>query len=415
MLQNWKKIYLEFPRQFWLVVGVSFIDRVGGTLLFPFFALYITQRFSVGMTQAGIILGLFSISSLVGGLVGGGLTDRFGRRNLIIFGLVFSAISTLTLGYVPDFDLLFPLAIVIGFLSDIAGPAHQAMIADLLPERQRQEGYGIMRVVGNMAWIIGPTIGGFVANRSFLALFITDAIVSSIVALLFFLFLKETKPKDVEGEEPQGLGATFAGYIQVLKDIPYVAYIGASILMGIVYIQMYNSLSVFLRDQHGLSPQGYGIILTTSAVTVIFFQFRMTRLIKTRPPFLMMAIGTIFYLIGFGMYGVVGIFGLFMAAMVVITIGEMIVVPTGSTLAANFAPAAMRGRYMAVFSFVWALPATIGPAAAGYILDNAANPNLLWFAGALLCAISALGFFGLHLWLGKRKRFSGDLRGSTAE
>ena len=68
--------------------------------------------------------------------------------------------------------VLIPLAIGIGLLSDIAGPAHGAMIADILPENKRQEGFGVLRVVGNMAWIIGPTIGGFVAGKSFLALFI---------------------------------------------------------------------------------------------------------------------------------------------------------------------------------------------------------------------------------------------------
>ena len=169
MLARLSKIYNEFPRKFWVVVGVSFIDRVGGTLLFPFFSLYITQKFNVGMTQAGMILGLFSIFGLFGGMIGGALTDRFGRRKMIIIGLVFSAVSTLTLGLVNQFATLIPLAVVIGLLSDFAGPAHDAMIADLLSEKQRQEGFGILRVVGNMAWIIGPTIGGFVAKRSFLA------------------------------------------------------------------------------------------------------------------------------------------------------------------------------------------------------------------------------------------------------
>ena len=56
---NIKKIAKEFPRKFWLVVGVSFIDHVGGTMLFPFFSLYITQKFNVGMTEAGIVLGSF--------------------------------------------------------------------------------------------------------------------------------------------------------------------------------------------------------------------------------------------------------------------------------------------------------------------------------------------------------------------
>ena len=77
------------------MVGVSFIDHVGGTMLFPFFSLYITQKFGVGMTQAGIVLGLFAISGLVGQMIGGALTDKFGRRKLIIGGLVFSALSTL--------------------------------------------------------------------------------------------------------------------------------------------------------------------------------------------------------------------------------------------------------------------------------------------------------------------------------
>ncbi|TLN09713.1 MFS transporter, partial [bacterium] len=74
MITRLQKIYREFPRKFWLVVFVSFIDRVGGTLLFPFLSLYITQRFNVGMTQAGIVLGLFSIFGLVGNMIGGALT-----------------------------------------------------------------------------------------------------------------------------------------------------------------------------------------------------------------------------------------------------------------------------------------------------------------------------------------------------
>ena len=101
---DFKKIAQEFPRKFWSVVGVSFIDRVGGTMLFPFFALYITQKFHVGMTQAGVVLGLFSVFGLVGQMIGGALTDKFGRRKLIIFGLVFSAISTLAFGFINTFS-----------------------------------------------------------------------------------------------------------------------------------------------------------------------------------------------------------------------------------------------------------------------------------------------------------------------
>jgi MFS family permease len=401
---NLKKIAREFPRKFWLVVGVSFIDHVGGTMLWPFFSLYITQKFDVGMTEAGVVLGFFSIAGLFGQMIGGALTDKFGRRKLIIFGLVFSAGSTLTLGFVNSFSALIPLAIGIGLLSDIAGPAHQAMIGDILPEHQRQEGFGIMRVIGNLAWIIGPTIGGFIAGKSYLMLFIIDAVISCIVAFLFYLLIAETKPEAHPGTKPESMFETFKGYGSVLKDYAFMAFLLASMLMGLVYQQMYNSLSVYLRDNHGIEPGGYGFLLTASAIVVILFQFSMTRLIKNRPPFKMMALGTLFYMIGFTMFGVVNVYWLFVAAVVVITIGEMIVVPTSQTLAMGFAPEEKRGRYMGMFGVTWSIPATIGPGAAGLILDNL-NPDLLWYIGGALCLVSVLAYYALHLRLGRQERF----------
>ncbi len=405
MFNRFQQIYREFPSRFWLVVGVMFIDRIGGTMLFPFFSLYITQKFEVGMTQAGIILGFFSIFGMVGSMIGGALTDKFGRRSLILFGLVFSAVTTLAFGLVKEFNMLFPLAVITGLLSDIAGPAHQAMIADILPEEQRAEGFGILRVVANMSWIIGPTIGGFIATRSFLYLFIIDAVISCLVAVLFYLLIAETRPEAHAETEGQSVLQTFVGYGAVLRDLAYMGFILASILMLLAYQQMYSALSVYLRDNHGISPQEYGFLMSTSAITVILFQFWVTRRIKRYPPFLLMAVGSLFYMLGFGLFGFVAAFWLFALNIVIVTIGEMIVVPASQALAANFAPEDMRGRYMAIFGASWGIPAIFGPAAAGMILDNL-NPNLLWYLAGILCAMAALGYYALHARLGRQKRFA---------
>ncbi|PIE41255.1 MAG: hypothetical protein CSA49_04300, partial [Gammaproteobacteria bacterium] len=171
MLQNLKNTFYEYPKQFWIVVGVSFVDRIGGAMLFPFFSLYITSKFNVGLTEAGIVLGLFSAFGLIGNMIGGALTDKFGRRKLIISGLVFSAFSMLSLGWVKEINTLYPLAVFIGLFSNMANPAHQAMVADILPEEKRIGGFGLLYVIGNLAWVIGPGIGGFIANRSYFTLF----------------------------------------------------------------------------------------------------------------------------------------------------------------------------------------------------------------------------------------------------
>jgi len=408
MFSKLSTVYNEFPSRFWMVVGVRFVDRIGGTMLFPFFSLYITEKFNVGMTQAGIILGFFSVFGMLGSMIGGALTDKFGRRSLILFGLVFSALSTLMLGVANQFWMLYPLAVLTGLLSDVAGPANQAMIADILPEKQRAEGFGILRVVGNMAWIIGPTLGGLIANQSYFYLFIIDAVISCIVAALFYKLIPETKPEAQEGEESQGVLASFVGYSVVLKDLAFVAFIFAGMLMLMAYQQMYSTLSVYLRDNHGVDPQGYGFLMSTSAITVILFQFWVTRRIKHRPPFLMMALGTLFYMVGFGLFGFVGLYWMFAANIVIVTIGEMIIMPTSQALAANFAPENMRGRYMAFFGLTWSIPSIFGPGLAGVILDNM-NPNLLWYVAGILCAIAAFAYYVLHLRLvrlGEQRRFS---------
>jgi MFS family permease len=405
MFDRIKKIYHEFPRLFWIVVAVSFIDRIGNTLLFPFFALYITQKFSVGMTQAGILLGMSSLFGLIGSTIGGALTDKFGRKQLILFGLVFSAISSLSLGLVDSLSAMYPLMIFVGLLSSVSHPAHDAMIADILPDKQRQEGFGILRVVGNLSWIIGPTIGGFLANINFFYLFLIDAVISCIVAAIIFRVIPETKPEPHAHAQSESLLQTVAGYRLVFKDLAFMGFMLAGILMLVVYQQMYGTLSVYLRDNHGISPSGYGFLMTTSAITVILFQFWVTRIIKYRPQFLMMALGTVFYMIGFTLFGVVAAYTLFAINIVIITIGEMIVMPTSQALAANFAPSAMRGRYMAIFGLSWAIPSTVGPAAAGYILDNF-NPDLLWYIGGAICALSVLAYYALHLRLGTKPQFA---------
>ncbi len=404
MFPNLKKIYYQFPVRFWIVVLASFISGVGGTLLFPFFALYITQKFNVGMTTAGIILGLFSVFGLAGGMLGGALADKFGRRVLIIAGLVLGSVSTVVLGFVNQLVVLYPLAVVIGTLDQIGGPAQNAMVADLLPEEKRQEGFGILRVVGNLAWIIGPTIGGLLANRSYFLLFVTNAVLSCAVAAIFYRFVPETKPQELEETKGQSVLQTIAGYKVALRDFAFMAFLVASILMMVVYLQAYNTLSVYLRNYHGINPQGYGFLLTSSAITVVLFQFWITHRVKRFPPFVLMGAGTILYAIGFGMFGFVSAYALFVTAVVVITFGEMIIVPTSQALTAHFAPEEMRGRYMAVYGFSWSIPAAIGPGAAGYILDHY-NPNLVWYIGGILCLVAALAFYVLHLRLGAQERF----------
>lgn len=403
MFTTMRKTFNELPGTFWTLVGASFIDRLGGALIFPFFALYITQKFHVGMTEVGTLFAFFSLSSIVGGGIGGALADKYGRKSIIIFSLIMTASTTVLMGLVDRIELFYGIAILSGILADTGGPAHQAMTADLLTPEKRSSGFAVLRVSANLAVTLGPMIGGLLAGIDYLYLFIIDAIMSTITAGLVFAFLPETKPEvpEHEKEAQPSLFQTMKGYSTVFKDLKYVWFIFVSVLMVFVYIQMNSTLSVFLRDYRDTPARYFGYILSINAAMVVVLQFFISRKISKYPALLIMAAGTILYAIGFGMYGFVYTFSLFVTAMVIITIGEMMTVPTSQALVASFAPDDMRGRYMAVYGIAWVIPSAFGPLTAGLLMDNG-YANWVWWGGGILAVVAALGFVWMHQVIGHK-------------
>ena len=393
--QKISKIYHEYPRNFWILIAITFVDRIGGALLFPFFALYLTSKFGVGMADVGVLFAAFSVSSFAGSAIGGALTDRFGRKGIIIFGLIASSFSTVAMGFVTSFQFFFVLAFFIGILTDVAGPAHQAMVADILPEEKRADGYGILRVAFNLSVVIGPAIGGFLAARSYLLLFLSDAVISLLTAILIVIFLPETKPEAHPDAPKETVAKSFAGYGQVFRNTAFMLFLGAVLLQVFTYMNMNTSLGVYLRNEHGTNESGYGLLLSINAAMVVVMQFPITRRITKYPPMLMMAFGTFLYVIGFSMYGFVSTYVWFVIAMVIITLGEMVVSPVSQALVASFAPEEMRGRYMAVSGFSWGIPFAVGPYLAGLIIDGP-TPYMLWYVAGIFGTLSTLGFLALY-------------------
>jgi MFS family permease len=394
-LEKARATYREFPRSFWTLIGARFIDQLGGALVYPFFALFITHKFGVGMTEVGILFALFSLTSVGGNVVGGALADRLGRKKLIIMGLIFSAFSSMLLALSPTIEFVYASAMFVGLFANIGGPASGAMIADILPERQRTQGFGILRVVFNLAVAIGPAIGGVLAGVSYLLLFVIDSVSSLITAVIVARAIPESMPEAPEGKDPETVSETFGGYGRILRDAGFMIFFAASSLVMLGMVQMHGTLAVFLRDVHGVPDTGYGYLLSLNATMVVLFQFYITRKIEGLPPYLMLVLGTGLYALGLGMYGLITGYALFILAMVILTIGEMVVAPIAQALVVRLAPDDMRGRYMAFFNFSGLIGHAAGPLLAGLIMDNL-DPRLVWYAASLSMILAGMLSWMLH-------------------
>jgi MFS family permease len=136
----------------------------------------------------------------------------------------------------------------------------------------------------------------------------------------------------------------------------------------------------------------YGFIPATNAIMVVALQLFVTKQTKKQRPIQMVALGAFFYglaamIIGFGSG-----FWMFWLAMVVMTTGELIMVPTATTLSANLAPADKRGRYMSIHGMTWGLASGIGPLTGG-ILSDTLSPHAPWFAAGATGFISIIFYF----------------------
>jgi len=115
MFTKIKNTYNEYPKAFKVLTLATFIDMLGSFLLYPFYALYITERFGVGMIEVGFLFSIFSVGNILGGVIGGALADKYGRRAMVLIGLVVSGIGSILLGLVNNLNTFYLLSCIFRF------------------------------------------------------------------------------------------------------------------------------------------------------------------------------------------------------------------------------------------------------------------------------------------------------------
>ena len=274
MFTKLKQTYREFPNTFWVLIFSSFIDNIGSFMVMPFISLYMTEKFNIDIIEVGFGFTLYAIGSLFGNLIGGVITDKFGRKKSAIFGIIVSGLFSLTLIFINELLVLYIVIGIMGLVGSIGGPARGAILADILPEKQRAEGFGILRVVVNLSATIGPALGGFLASQNFDWLFIGDAISSVITAFIFFFKIPETSPTqqtpDMDQDEIEGGNLSeitssetdakvkvTVGYNEIFRDWRFMVIVFLSMITSFVYMNMNSTLPIFLRDDLLLDKQIY--------------------------------------------------------------------------------------------------------------------------------------------------------------
>jgi len=366
------------PAPAWILFGGTFVNRFG-TFVVPFLVLYVT-RLGYSASRAGLTLAAYGSGHLIASLAGGHLADRAGRRNTIAISMFFSATAMMALSQAHSYYAIMTLATIAGFAAELYRPAASALIGDLVKPEQRITAFAMYRFAVNLGWAAGPATAGFLADRSFLLLFVGDAVTSIGYGFIALAFLPH-------GLRHAGHGERFSEAFRVAaRDKRFMLFLAASVLVTTADFQTGSTFPLWV-ERCGHSSSTYGLLLSINGVLIILLELAMTSWTSRHPPQRMIALGYLLSGLGIAATGLAHSVPALAATVCIWTLGEMIASPVTGAYVTHLAPERYRGRYNGLWVLSWALGLVIGPSLG--TLTYQYSPPLLWSSCAVIAVLSA--------------------------
>ncbi len=387
----------RLPGPFWYLWTGTLINRLGAFVV-PFLTLFLTRERGLAVAQATSLVAIWGAAQLAGGLGGGQLADAVGRRVTLLLSLFGGAAVMLATPFVRGYLALGTAVALLGLLGGLYRPAVGAAVADLVPEPDRAHAYALLYWATNVGAAAAPVLAGLLAERSFTALFVVDALTSAAYAILAFARVPETRPLPAARVHAAGGGVPgrtrpLSGWLAALRDPALMLFAGGSFLVGLIVFQAFTTLPLSMTAR-GLGTRDYGLVMGTNGALVVLLSLPVVRWVARPPAGAVLAAGAVLYAVGFGLIPLAASTAGYAATVVVWTLGEIISVPVSGALTARLAPTALRGTYQGVIAATQGLAIFVGPALGGVVYQRAGEA-VLWTSCLVVGFVAAGGFLGL--------------------
>ncbi|MBI2387054.1 MAG: MFS transporter [Elusimicrobia bacterium] len=367
----------------------------GFALSFPFLTLYFHEQRGMPMGLVGLAVSGAIAAAAVGQALGGELADVWGCKRVMVLSVASRAAFTalLAAGVAGEWPVAVIVAVhVLGaFLGHFYSPAVRAWIAHEHPAGGRARAYGALRVAQNAAWAVGPAIGGFMAGYSYAFMFAaTSAMCLLCVGLL--LGLVPAAPAARSGE-----GFAWSGSLTAARDPRFLELGILSLLVTCSMSQLVAPLSVHATAHGGLATAEVGFLFGVNGALVVLFQRAATRAVERVALTRAAAAGCLFYLAGWSWVGFARGWWPLALGMAIVTLGEIVVSPSVESVAANLAPAGLKGRYLGFHGLLQSLGQALGPLFGGLGYEHFSGrwTPVPWLAAGALAGAAGWGFHRL--------------------
>ncbi len=389
-------------RNLYILTFVLFVVMLGYGIIIPIFPFYI-ESMGAGGTELGLLVASYAVMRLIFGPIWGGLSDRVGRKPILLVGILGYVITMVWFGLATQLWMLFAARILSGILSSATAPTTMAYIGDSTPEDERGGGMGLLGAAGGIGTIIGPAVGGFLATTSLSMPFFVAAGMALLSLLLAVIFLPESRPALEQKAEEREAIVDFHAWWQALSSpigtLFVLTFISTSGLM--IFASVFG---LYGLERFSYGPEQVGIVMMVmGAVSALTQGLLAGPATKRWGDALVIRGGMLATALSFGLMLLANTFVTAILTTALLALAAAIVSPALLSLTSRRATIP-QGVAMGLSNSFVSLGRIVGPILGGAALD--VHLSLPYISGA---AIMFAGFLVSLIWISQGGRESGDM------
>jgi MFS family permease len=387
-----------------VLIGGAGIMSLANSVTIPFLAVFLHRDLGLAPGLIGFIIGSSVFFSIFAGFVGGSLSDTLGRTRLLVFSLFGVIGSFIGLYFSDSVASVFAFNATLALSSSTFAPVGKALLGDLLPRDRRAKTFSYQYMATNMGYAIGPVVGAAVGLAGGRSAFLVGAAGYGIyligLSCVLLLVPAAAAAGRAVAEQKQHVGSVLRGLAEsariVAIDRRMLFLILAGLLLEAVHGRISSLLAQYLSVGFTDGVTILGFVLATNAVTVVLLQVGVSRLTEKHNPVTSITVGGLLTVAGMAGFAFADNLWHFVAAMVVFSLGEILIYPAEFAIIDRIAPDESRGAYFGAQTFAQ-VGVFIGPFTGGLLLGAYGGTTM--FLGVGLFALASVA---IYLLVGRR-------------
>lgn len=364
-----------------------FIDLMGFGILIPLLPNFATIELGMTEFEVGITIAIYSLMQFLFNPMLGKLSDRIGRKPIILISLMLTIISYVVFAYSTTFWHLLLSRTLAGFGGSNIGVA-QAYIADITPKEQRAKGMGLIGAAFGLGFTLGPFIGGYLAHFGYSAAGWGSA-AFSLMAFIFATFLMPESLQKKSTKERFQVKIIDVEYVKKVFKMPIVGtLITVFFILVFSIANIYGTFPLLGTDIYGLSDKQIGMMFGVMGLVGAIIQGGMIRFISERyserglilAGMALVAVGLVFLPYSINFTGI-------LVTMSVLSVGSAILQPTLMSMVSKYSPDREQGAILSVNQSFGSLGRVLGPLWGGFSYQFIGYPSP-FLTGAIFTAIT---------------------------